>query len=76
MTANNSKIEHLEKLESYNEICFPQREVGDSINHNQYFGAVNLAEAQHLEAEIQKQLVEQDEEDMQDQEFLEEFDNE
>jgi hypothetical protein len=37
---------------------------------------VNLAEAQHLEAEIQKQLVEQDEEDMQDQEFLEEFDNE
>jgi hypothetical protein len=74
MTANNSKLEQLEKLESYGDICFPENQRGDK-NTNQYFDVEDIDKKQ-VEAEIQKQLQEDDEEDLRDQEFLEEFDNE
>jgi hypothetical protein len=74
MTANNSKLEQLEKLESYGDICFPENQRGGK-NPNQYFDVEDIDKKQ-VEAEIQKQLQEDDEEDLRDQEFLEEFDNE
>ena len=73
MTANNSKLEQLEKLESYGDICFPDNP--RDKNPNQYYDPEEAIKKE-VEAEIEEQLQEDDEEDLRDLEFLEEFDNE
>lgn len=53
MTANNSKLEQLEKLESYGDICFPENQ--RDKNPNQYYDPEEAVKKE-VEAEIQKQL--------------------
>lgn len=64
MTANNSKLEQLEKLENYGEICFQDNQKSDK-NQNQFYDPDDI-DKKKMEAEIQKQLQEDDEEDLRD----------
>lgn len=52
ITANNSKLEQLEKLESYGDICFQDNQRGDK-GQNQYYDPDDI-DKKKVEAEIQK----------------------